>query len=88
MKKNERGSFYVSCDGNIKFVRWNDNSAVTVGSNAYGVQPIASAKRWIKGRGKHNVPNYSLVFKKLNHLIPLSTKVDCTKNPTSTQNFG
>ena len=45
MKKNERGSFDFRSDGNIEIVRWNDNSVVTIGSNAYGVQPIGSAKR-------------------------------------------
>ena len=45
MKKNERGSFDFRNYGNIEIVRWNDNSAVTTGSNAYGVQQIGSAKR-------------------------------------------
>ena len=45
MKKNERGSFDFRNYDNIEIVRSNDNSAVTTGSNAYGVQPIGSAKR-------------------------------------------
>ena len=45
MKKNERKSVSFRSDGNIEIVRWNDNSVVTIGSNAYGVQPIGSAKR-------------------------------------------
>ena len=45
MKKNERRSVSFRRDGNIEIVRWNDNSVVTIGSNAYGVQPIGSAKR-------------------------------------------
>ena len=45
IKENERGYFYFRSDGNIETVRWNDNSVVTIGSNAYGVQPIGSAKR-------------------------------------------
>ena len=43
-KKNERGSFDFRNDGNIEISRWSDNSVVTIGSNAYGVQPIGSAK--------------------------------------------
>ena len=53
MKKNERGSFDFR--GETEIVRWNDNFIVTIGSNAYGVQPIGSAKRWIKGKGKQNI---------------------------------
>ena len=45
IKKNERGYFYFRSDGNTEIVRWNDNSVVTIGSNAYSVQPIGSAKR-------------------------------------------
>ena len=43
-KKNERRSFDFN-DGNIEIARWNDNSIITIGSNAYGVQLIGSAKR-------------------------------------------
>jgi len=28
------------------FVKWNDNSLVTVGTNYQSVEPIAAAKRW------------------------------------------
>ena len=52
MKENERGFFDFRSDANIGLVRWNDNSVVTTGSNVYGVQPIGSAKKWIKGKGK------------------------------------
>ena len=45
IKENERGYFYFRSDGNTEIVRWNDNSVVAIGSNAYGVQPIGSAKR-------------------------------------------
>ena len=61
MKKNERGSFDFRNYGNIEIVRWNDNSAVTAGSNAYGVQPIGSAKRWIKGKGKQNIQKSTVI---------------------------
>ena len=45
MKKNKRGSFDFRSFGNIEIVRWNDNSVVTIGSNAYSAQHIGSAKR-------------------------------------------
>ena len=45
IKENERGYFYFRSDGNTEIVRWNDNSVVTIGSNAYSVQPIGSANR-------------------------------------------
>ena len=61
MNKNERGSFDFRSDGNIEIVRWNDNSVVTIGSNAYGVQPIGSAKRWIKGKGKQNIQQPAVI---------------------------
>ena len=51
VKKNEEkteGSFNFRSDGNIEIVRWNDNSVVKIGNNAYDLQPTASAKRWIK----------------------------------------
>ena len=57
IKKNERRSFDFD-DRNIEIARWNDNSVVTIGSNAYGVQLIGSTKRsenrkkGKKGKGK------------------------------------
>ena len=35
-------------------VRWNDSSVVTLGSNAYSVEPVAAIKRCVKGLGKSN----------------------------------
>ena len=55
MNKNEKRYFDFRSDGNIEIVRWNDSSVVTIASNAYGVQPIGSAKRLIKGKGKQNI---------------------------------
>jgi hypothetical protein len=48
MKKKERGSYDARLDKNsdIVLVRWNDNSVVTLGSNAFGVGPLGAAKRW------------------------------------------
>ena len=61
MKKNERGSFDFSSEGNLEIVRCNDNSVVTIGGNAYGVQPIGNAKRWIKGKGKQNIQQPAII---------------------------
>ena len=61
MKKNERGSFDFKSSGNIEIVRWNDNSVVKIGSNAYGVQLTGSAKRWIKGKGKQNIQHPAVI---------------------------
>ena len=61
MKKNERGLFDFRSDTNIEIVRWNDNSVVTIGSNAYGVQLIGSAKRWIKGKWKQNIQQPAII---------------------------
>ena len=61
MKKNERGSFDFRNDGNIEIVRWNSNFVVTIGSNVYGAQPIGSAKRWIKGKGKRNIQQPAVI---------------------------
>ena len=61
MNKKERGSFNFRSDGNIEIVRWNANSVVTTGSNAYGVQPIVSAKRWVKGKEKQNIQQPTII---------------------------
>ena len=46
IKKKKRGeSFNFRSDGNMEIVKWNGNSVVTIGSNAYGVQPVGSARR-------------------------------------------
>ena len=61
MKKNEKGSFEFRSEGKIQIIRWNDNSVVTIGSNAYDVQPIGSVKRWIKGEGKQNIQQPAVI---------------------------
>ena len=40
MKSEERGSFDNASCGDIEVVRWNDNSAVTLGSNGYGAETV------------------------------------------------
>ena len=64
-QKNEekkRGeSFNFRSDGNMEIVRWNGNSVVTIGSNAYGVQPVGSAKRWIELIRKQNIQQPAVI---------------------------
>ena len=76
MKKNKTGSFNFKSDKNIEIVRWNDNSVVTVGSNAYGVQLIGSAKRWIKLKEKQSIQQ-SAVIAAYNRGIRGVDQLDC-----------
>ena len=61
MKKRERGSYDFRSASNLKIVRWNDNSVVTIGSNAYGVEPVGNAKRWIRGKGRGNITEPAVI---------------------------
>lgn len=61
MRKKERGSYDFTSAGGIEIVRWNDNSVVTLGSNAYGVEPLGNAKRWVKGKGRQNITQPAVV---------------------------
>ena len=54
VKKNERGFYDYRSSGNISGVMWNNNSVVTLCSNAIGVHPIRNAKHWIRGKGQVN----------------------------------
>lgn len=47
-KKEQRGFYDYRYDtaNEIIFVKWNDNSAVTVGSNFEGIEPMKSVNRW------------------------------------------
>ena len=61
MKKTERGSYDFRSASNLEIVRWNDNSVVTIGSNAYGVEPVGNAKRWIRGKGRGNITEPAVI---------------------------
>ena len=61
MKKSKRGYFDFGSVGNIEIVRWNDHSFVTIGSNAYAVQPIGRTKRWIKEKCKQNIQQPAVI---------------------------
>ena len=55
MKKRERGSYDFRSTSNLEIVQWNDNSVVTIGSNACRVEPVRNSKRWVRGKGKGNI---------------------------------
>lgn len=61
MKTNERGSFDYRSDGDVEIVRWNDNSVVTLCSNASGEDPVTQAKRWEKKKGPVTIPQPQVV---------------------------
>ena len=61
-KKKERGSYDFRSSGKIEIVRWNDNAVVTLGSNANGVEPLGNAKRWMKGKGRENIPQPAVIY--------------------------
>ena len=63
MKKMERGvhDHRPSAADKIEIVKWHDNSAVTGGSNTYGLLPLRKVKRWKKGEGYMNVDQPAVI---------------------------
>lgn len=53
-KKFERGHIEstIAKDSGVMLVRWNDNAVVTMASTSYGVNPLASVKRYSKSEKK------------------------------------
>ena len=52
-EKSKRGSVqWISDEANL-LVRWNDNKAVTVGTNFKPLDPLITAKRYVKKEGGH-----------------------------------
>jgi DNA excision repair protein ERCC-6 len=45
-KKENRGFHDYRSNGSVEFVRWNDNSVVTIGSNHLSHSPLGKAKRY------------------------------------------
>ena len=60
MKKLERGAYDHKSDGTVEVIRWKDNSVVTFISNAHSLEPLQTAKRWVKGVGHKNIPQPSV----------------------------
>ena len=52
MKKREKGLYNFRRTSNLEIVWWNDNSVVTIGSNAYGVEPVGNTKEVDQREGK------------------------------------
>ena len=63
IEKEDRGSFDYRSDGKVLCVKWNDNRAVTVASNYYGVQPLHKTERYLKGEGKKLIPQPDAIYK-------------------------
>ncbi|XP_050292970.1 piggyBac transposable element-derived protein 3-like [Anthonomus grandis grandis] len=65
MEKTERGEFDASHDANskISFIRWKDNSVVTVGSNIYNIEPLTRVKRYNK---KQRIETFNSLMQYLN----------------------
>ena len=61
MKKNKKGFFNFMIGNSTEILRWNDNPVVPIRSNAYGVQPIGSEKRWIKVKGKQSIQQSAVI---------------------------
>ena len=59
MKKRE--SYNFRSTSNLEIVQWNNNSVFTIGSNAYGVELVRNAKRWIRGKGRGNITQPAVV---------------------------
>lgn len=54
LKKIERGAFdYSLADKNMVICKWNDNSVVTLASNASSVFPLNRVKRFSQSQKKH-----------------------------------
>ena len=61
MKKRERGWYDFRSTSNLEVVRLNDNSVVTIESNAYGVELVGNAKRWIRGKGRGSITQPAVI---------------------------
>ena len=57
-KKLGREPFDCYSTDKIKIVCWNDNAALTLGSNTDDVKPIQRATEWVKGKGKQTFLNH------------------------------
>ena len=52
IQKQPRGTFDYRSDGTVICMKWNDNRAVTVASNYYGVTPLHKAERRVKNEAR------------------------------------
>ena len=63
IEKEDRGSFDYRSDGKVLCVKWNDNRAVTVASNYFGVEPLHKTERYVKGQGRKQIPQPDAIHK-------------------------
>ncbi|XP_069670940.1 piggyBac transposable element-derived protein 3-like isoform X1 [Periplaneta americana] len=79
LQKSVRGSYDYSFDinGEILFVKWNDNRSVTVASNFDVVEPVASASRWNRNARQKISVQQPLVIKNYNKYIGGVDHHDC-----------
>ena len=49
LKQEGRGAHDFISDGHVSFIRWNDNSTVTIGSNFMCHEPVGKVKMRMKG---------------------------------------
>ena len=86
MKKKGRGvNDHRSSADNIEIGRWNYNSVVTVGSNAYGLLPLGQVERWKKCQGNINVEQQPAIIAHYNWCmggVDLVDRVPMVKNCT------
>ena len=64
LKKQPKGSYqsYQEQNSGSKMMVWNDNGAVTVGSNCESIQPLSNARRWSKEAKDYiNVPRPAMI---------------------------
>ena len=45
----------------LEVARLNDNSVVTIENNAYGIELVENAKRWIRGKGRGNITQPAMI---------------------------
>ncbi|XP_046674879.1 piggyBac transposable element-derived protein 3-like [Homalodisca vitripennis] len=69
MQNESRGSFQckIEKEDGIFVARWKDNSVVTVASTSYGIEPIASVKRFSQSEKKYLHIQQPFVIKQYNH---------------------
>ena len=69
LKKKGRGQYDFSSSENIIAVKWHDNKCVTLLSNAVGVEPVGSVKRFdVQAKCKVEVPCPSIVLAYNKHM--------------------
>nr|CAI5822261.1 unnamed protein product [Callosobruchus analis] len=67
LKVSDRGTFdYSLVDDDIVICKWNDNSVVTLASNASAVFPLHNAKRFSKSEKKHIYISQPSIIKSYN----------------------